>query len=65
VNPEARGCQLSILVHDRPKERFAALRDAGVVGDFREPNVIRLAPTPLYNGFLDTWRATRALASIS
>jgi len=65
VDPEARGCQLSILVHDRPKERFAALRDAGVVGDFREPNVIRLAPTPLYNGFLDVWRTARALASLA
>lgn len=64
VNPEARGCQLSILVHDRPKERFAALRDAGVIGDFREPNVIRLAPTPLYNGFLDAWRTAKAFASV-
>jgi kynureninase len=64
VNPEARGCQLSILVHDRPKERFAALRDAGVIGDFREPNVIRLAPTPLYNGYLDVWRTAKALASL-
>ena len=65
VNPEARGGQLSILVHDRPKERFAALREAGIIGDFREPNVIRLAPTSLYNGFLDVWRTAKALASIS
>jgi len=49
----ARGCQLSILVHDRPKERFEALARSGVVADFREPNVIRVAPVPLYNTFED------------
>lgn len=57
-----RGCQLSILVHDRPKERFAALEAAGVKCDFREPNVIRAAPTPLYNTFHETWRFARILS---
>lgn len=52
---EQHGCQLSILVHDRPRERFQALLDAGVIGDFRAPNVIRAAPTPLYNSFHDCW----------
>jgi kynureninase len=57
----ARGCQLSIQVHDRPKERFGALLDAGVVCDFREPNIIRAAPVPLYNTFRDVWRFVQIL----
>ena len=60
--PEARGCQLSILLHDRPKEHHRALEDAGVVCDFREPNVVRVAPVPLYNTFHDVWRFVEALA---
>lgn len=64
TDAEDRGCQLSILVHDRPRERFAALTEAGVVCDFREPNVIRVAPTPSYNTFLEAWRFARLLASL-
>lgn len=60
-DPEARGCQLSILAHDRPRELFDRLSAAGVVCDFREPNVIRVAPVPLYNSFLDVWRFARIL----
>lgn len=62
--PERRGCQLSILVNDRPRERFAALQKAGIVCDFREPNVIRVAPVPLYNTFHDVWRFSQALTSL-
>ena len=60
--PEARGCQLSILAHDNPKELFAELEAAGVKCDFREPNVIRAAPTPLYNTFHEVWRFAQLLA---
>jgi kynureninase len=59
---EARGCQLSILVHERPKESFGKLEAAGVKCDFREPNVIRAAPTPLYNTFHEVWRFAKILA---
>ena len=52
----AHGAQLSILIHDRPRERHAALTAAGVVCDFREPNIVRIAPVPLYNSFEDVWR---------
>jgi kynureninase len=52
---DRHGCQLSILVHDRPRERFQALLEAGIVCDFRAPNVIRAAPAPLYNSFHDCW----------
>jgi kynureninase len=57
-----RGCQLSILVHEHPKELFGKLEAAGVKCDFREPNVIRAAPTPLYNTFHEVWRFAKILA---
>lgn len=58
-----RGAQLSILVHEGGKELFGKLEAAGVKGDFREPNVIRVAPTPLYNTFHEVWRFAQILAS--
>jgi len=58
------GCQLSMFVHDRPRERFESLQRAGVVCDFRPPGVIRIAPVPLYNTFEDCWRFAQALAAI-
>ncbi len=58
-----RGCQLSILAKDNPKKLFAALHQANAVGDFREPNVIRIAPVPLYNTFVDVWRFAQILAN--
>jgi len=61
-NPEERGCQLSILAHQHPKELLKELEGAGVKCDFREPNVIRVAPTPLYNTFHEVWRFARILA---
>ena len=59
---DARGCQLSILAHEHPKELFKKLEAAGVKCDFREPNVIRAAPTPLYNTFHEVWRFAKILA---
>jgi kynureninase len=56
-----RGCQLSILVHEHGKEVFGKLEAAGVTCDFREPNVIRVAPTPLYNSFHEVWRFAKML----
>jgi kynureninase len=61
--PEERGCQLSLRVLDRPRERFRDLENAGVVGDFREPDVIRLAPVPLYNTFHEVWRCAKLLTA--
>jgi kynureninase len=61
TNPNTRGCQLSILAHEHPKELFKELQAAGVKCDFREPNVIRVAPTPLYNTFHEVWRFTTIL----
>jgi kynureninase len=61
-NINGRGCQLSILAHEHPKELFRKLEAAGVKCDFREPNVIRVAPTPLYNTFHEVWRFAKILA---
>lgn len=59
--PNERGCQLSILIREHPKELFRKLEGAGVKCDFREPNVIRVAPTPLYNTFHEVWRFAKIL----
>jgi len=56
-----RGCQLSIQAQEHPKELFEKLEAAGVKCDFREPNVIRAAPTPLYNTFHEVWRFANIL----
>lgn len=51
-----RGCQISIVAHGRGKALFNKLTEAGVISDWREPNVIRCAPVPLYNSFEDVFR---------
>jgi kynureninase len=56
-----RGCQLSIMAHQHPKELFQKLQMAAVKCDFREPNVIRAAPAPLYNTFHEVWRFAKIL----
>lgn len=60
-NPAERGCQLSLLIHRGGKAVFDEFYKHGVVGDWRNPNVIRLAPTPLYNSFLDVFRFAKIL----
>ena len=56
ITPNERGSQLSILTHGSGKELFNYLSENGVVADWREPNVIRLAPVPLYNSFEDIFQ---------
>ena len=53
---ENKGCQVSMLMLERGKEVFDALKQNGVLADWREPNVIRIAPVPLYNSFVDVWK---------
>jgi kynureninase len=60
-DPAARGCQLSLVVGRNPAGCFEALRAAGVVCDVRPPDVIRVAPVPLYNTFEDVWRFAQVL----
>ncbi|MFO1410548.1 MAG: kynureninase [Steroidobacteraceae bacterium] len=64
ITPAERGAQLSLRLRPvaRARAAFAALAPRGIVADWREPDIIRMAPVPLYNGFEDAWRAAGALA---
>lgn len=53
TDPQQRGCQLSIRVKDAKRGLFDAITSRGVIADWREPDVIRVAPVPLYNTFKD------------
>ena len=57
-----RGCQLSIFMKQNGKKVFNALTKVGIVADWREPNVIRVAPVPLYNSFEEVLRFTQIFA---
>jgi len=61
AEPANRGCQLSIFCHKNGKALFDALTAEGVIADWREPNVIRVAPVPLYNTFEDVYHFGRIL----
>lgn len=61
-DPARRGCQVSLRVRHAPRDLAAALSSAGVVCDFREPDVIRVSTAPLYNRFHDVWRFAQILA---
>lgn len=56
ITPKERGCQLSVLLHGQGKPLFEYLMAHGVVTDWREPNVIRLAPAPFYTSYEDMYR---------
>ena len=58
-----RGAQLSLLTHGTGKELFDKLTDKGVVADWREPNVIRIAPAPLYNSYEDVYNFGQILSA--
>jgi kynureninase len=60
----ARGCQLSIRLHRQPRQArrvYAALEKSGYICDWREPDIIRVAPVPLYNTFEEVWHFVQAL----
>jgi len=63
-DPTQRGCQLSLLTGADGKKWFDTLTEAGVICDWREPNVIRTAPAPFYNTFEDVWRFVDILTSV-
>ena len=65
ADPAQRGCQLSIRFKGEPKKLLAALKEEGVICDFREPDIIRAAPAPLYNSFDDIYRFARILNSFA
>ncbi len=55
-DPKSRGCQLSMDIAGRERRLFDDMVAAGVIADFREPCIIRMAPVPLYNSFEDVFR---------
>lgn len=63
-NPEERGCQISIQVKNADKQLHTKLTETGVISDWREPDVIRVAPAPLYNSFEDVWEFVERLKKI-
>ena len=63
-NIEQRGCQLSLCIGKKGKEVFNALTLNGVIADWREPSVIRIAPVPLYNTFQDVYHFVQRLAAL-
>jgi len=63
-NPNERGCQLSIQVKNADKFLYDKLTDAGVITDWREPDVIRCAPIPLYNSFQDVYNMVERLKQL-
>lgn len=65
-DPVQRGAQLSVRVRagrDAGRALFEYLESHGIIGDWREPDVIRLSPTPLYNRFVDCWTIVDAIAN--
>ncbi len=62
-DPAQRGCQLSIRVKDADKSLYQKISERGVLADWREPDVIRVAPAPLYNSFADVFKFAGILKS--
>lgn len=63
-NPNERGCQLSIQVKNADKTLHNKLTEAGIITDWREPDVIRCAPVPLYNSYMDVYKFVERLKTI-
>ncbi len=63
-NPAERGCQISFSVHKNAKAVFDTLLPFGIFADWREPNVIRVAPVPLYNSFEEIYTFAELLQQI-
>ena len=57
-----RGSQLSLVLEKDGKKKFDLLTEQGIIADWREPNVIRIAPAPLYNSFEDCWHFAEVLS---
>ena len=61
ITPNERGCQISIRVKNGNKKLFDTITEKGVVADWREPDVIRVAPVPLYNSYMDVFNFYKIL----
>lgn len=64
ANPLERGCQLSIQTNENGKKLYEKISEQGVIADWREPDVIRVAPVPLYNTFTEVYRFAQLLKQL-
>jgi len=64
ITPKERGCQISIRVKNGNKELFDKITEKGVIADWREPDVIRIAPVPLYNSFSNVFNFYNILKTV-
>jgi kynureninase len=64
LDPRERGCQLSVVFPNQDRSIVNRLAARGIIVDWREPNVIRLAPVPMYNTFEDIYLLGEALADL-
>ena len=55
LTPASKGCQVSMIVRHKPRQIFEQLMENGIFADWREPDVIRVAPVPLYNTFTEVY----------
>lgn len=61
------GCQLSLRISggtERARQVYRRLATRGLIADWREPDIVRIAPVPLYNGFVDVWQAADVLTDV-
>jgi len=63
-DPDRRGCQLSLRVPDAEETARRLRLEHGVCTDARKPDVVRIAPVPLYSTYHDCWRAAHAIAAV-
>ena len=64
ITPKEKGCQISIQVKHADKKIFKIIMKKGVIADWREPDVIRIAPVPLYNSYTDVYKFYKILDSV-
>ena len=64
AHEEERGCQVSIFMLKKGREVFDELTSQGVIADWREPNVIRVAPVPMYNSYTEVWKFGNIIENI-
>jgi kynureninase len=63
--PDERGCQLSLFMKVNGKKIFKSITKSGISADWREPNVIRIAPVPLYNTFEEVFRFSEIFRKVA
>jgi len=65
LTPLSKGCQVSLRVKNNPKQIFEQLMENGIFADWREPDVIRVAPVPLYNTFTEVYNFSEVMKKLT